>query len=102
MPVRSADAHASWYEGSTPPLPSQPRLQGRERADVAILGGGLTGLCTALELAARGFSVVIVEAGTVGSGASGRNGGQVLFGFGCDHAVIRAQLGDALAKDLFD
>ena len=102
MAVRSADAHASWYETSTPPLPASPRLQGRERADVAILGGGLTGLCTALELASRGFSVAIVEAGTIGSGASGRNGGQVIFGFGCDHAVIRAAVGDALAKDLFD
>lgn len=102
MPVRTADTHASWYEGSTPPLPAQPRLQGRERVDVAILGGGLTGLTTALELAGSGRTVAIVEAAGIGSGASGRNGGQVIFGFGCDHAVIRGLVGAALAKELFD
>ena len=102
MAVRAADSHASWYETSTPPLPAQPKLLGRQRVDVAILGGGLTGLSTALELAGSGMSVAIVEAARIGSGASGRNGGQVIFGFGCDHAVIRGLVGDALARELFD
>jgi glycine/D-amino acid oxidase-like deaminating enzyme len=54
-------------------------LAGRVRADVAIVGGGFTGLWTALELAARdpGLAIVLLEAHQVGYGASGRNGGFV-------------------------
>lgn len=51
-----------------------------QRADVVVLGGGLTGLSAALGLAERGARVVVLECGQVSSGASGRNGGQVLTG----------------------
>ena len=100
--VRRADTHDSWYARSTPPLPAQPKLQGRQRVDVAILGGGLTGLSTALELAGNGRTVAIVDAGAIGGGASGRNGGQVIFGFGCEQRVLRAAVGEALAREMFD
>lgn len=46
------------------------------QADVAVIGGGFTGLSAALALARRGASVVVLDAGRIGGGASGRNGGQ--------------------------
>jgi len=49
--------------------------------DVCIVGGGYTGLLSALELAERGYSVAVLEAKTVGWGASGRNGGQIATGY---------------------
>ncbi|ATJ89635.1 FAD-dependent oxidoreductase [Acetobacter senegalensis] len=54
-----------------------PPLDGPVRADVAIVGAGLTGLSTALHLAEQGASVIVLEAEQPGWGASGRNGGQV-------------------------
>ena len=74
--VRRADTHDSWYARSTPPLPAQPKLQGRQRVDVAILGGGLTGLSTALELAGTGRTVAIVDAGALERGGALRSGSQ--------------------------
>ena len=73
-------------------MPPRPRLEGAVRADVAIVGGGFTGIATALELAERGVDVVLVEAARIGDGATGRNGGQVtgsLSGLG----AMRRQLG---------
>jgi gamma-glutamylputrescine oxidase len=49
--------------------------------DICIVGGGYTGLLSALELAERGFTVAVLEAETVGWGASGRNGGQIATGY---------------------
>ena len=87
--IRDRDAaHDSWYATTATPAPAHPRLEGRERADVVVLGAGLTGLSTALELAQRGLKVVVVEAHRVGWGASGRSGGQVIFGYGCDQSKI--------------
>ena len=101
--IRDRDAaHDSWYATTSAPWPSQPRLQGRERVDVAILGGGLTGLSAALELTQRGLKVAIIEAHRVGWGASGRNGGQVIFGYGCDQAKITSLVGLDDSRKLFD
>lgn len=63
--------------------PARP-LEGIATADVCVVGGGLAGLSAALELAMRGYAVVLLEAQRVGWGASGRNGGQVIVGFGAD------------------
>ncbi len=52
-------------------------LAGDVKVDVAIIGAGFTGLRAALVLAEAGVRVVVMEAGEVGWGASGRNGGQV-------------------------
>ena len=75
---------------SHPPAPSyyalgdswRPRtaLCGEVRADVAVLGSGIAGCAAALHLAKRGYRVVVLEARGVAYGASGRSGGQTIFG----------------------
>lgn len=92
----------SWYAASAHALPAYPPLQGAERADVVVLGGGIAGLSTALELAERGYQVVLLEAERVGWGASGRSGGQAIFGYGCEMSKIASQVGLADARLLFD
>ena len=65
----------SYYTASTPVALTYETLEGNITADVCIVGAGYTGLSSALHLAKRGYKVVILEAETVGFGASGRNGG---------------------------
>jgi gamma-glutamylputrescine oxidase len=77
-------------------------LAGDTSADVAIIGGGITGVSAALHLAERGYNVALLEAQDIGWGASGRNGGQALPGFGCSLHKLR-QLTDAQSvKRLWD
>ncbi|NUR78260.1 MAG: FAD-dependent oxidoreductase, partial [Thermoleophilia bacterium] len=66
-----------WWREEAPPDEPEPPLEETVAADVAVVGGGLTGLWTALELKRRRASahVVVLEAGRCGDGASGRNGG---------------------------
>lgn len=79
-PISSADAH-SWYAVTANPRPACSTLTGAKNHDVAVVGAGFTGLNVAIELAQKGFDVAVVEAKSVGWGASGRNGGQVVTGF---------------------
>ncbi len=71
------------------------------KADVAIIGGGYTGLSAALTLAKRGVSVVVLEAETIGWGASSRNGGMTLTGLKVSMQTIIKKYGRDLAKELF-
>lgn len=66
------------YAWNAPAAPSTAPLSGRARADIAIIGGGITGLSAALHAAERGASVVVLEANEIGWGASGRSFGQVV------------------------
>jgi glycine/D-amino acid oxidase-like deaminating enzyme len=68
----------SLWAAVTPPGPDLPRLIGTAQADVVVIGGGFTGLSTALHLREAGVDVAIVEAMEPGWGASGRNNGQVI------------------------
>lgn len=77
-------------------------LRGETRADVAVLGGGYTGLSAALHLARRGYQVVLVEAHRLGFGASGRNGGQVGSGQRQEVDWLESRLGQAAARRLWD
>ena len=86
-------ARHSYYAATAPRTQGFEALAGTVDCDVAVVGGGLAGLTAALELAERGFSVVLLEAREVGWGASGRNGGQAIHGLACDQAEIENQLG---------
>ncbi|HEY0568387.1 MAG TPA: FAD-dependent oxidoreductase, partial [Xanthobacteraceae bacterium] len=68
----------SLWAAATPAGPELPELVGRAEADVIVIGGGFTGLSTALHLREAGVDVAIVEAAEPGWGASGRNNGQVI------------------------
>jgi gamma-glutamylputrescine oxidase len=67
----------SWYEASVGERPDYPALDGSKTVDVAIIGGGFTGLQAAFHLAKGGVDVALIEAHRFGDGASGRNGGQL-------------------------
>lgn len=90
----------SYYRATSNPLHRSDTMRGDKTFDVGIVGGGFTGLSAALELARAGYRVAVFEANAVGWGASGRNGGQMLFGF-ADHSTVEAQLGAEAGKLAF-
>ncbi|MFN3738655.1 NAD(P)/FAD-dependent oxidoreductase [Hydrogenophaga sp.] len=92
----------SYYEASVQRGAGRPGLQGELVVDALVVGGGFAGLSAALELAQRGLSVVLLEADRVGSGASGRNGGQAIVGFASGQEPFEAQLGQADAQRAWD
>lgn len=71
----------NYYVATAHDHPSYPALAESATADVCVVGAGFTGLGAALELASKGLSVVVLEAKTVGFGASGRSGGQIASGY---------------------
>jgi gamma-glutamylputrescine oxidase len=93
----------SYYEASvTRPVPRAP-LAGAAAADVCVIGGGYAGLSAALALAARGYSVTLLEAQRIGWGASGRNGGEAIVGFGEDgEGAIQRQFSRDDARRAWD
>lgn len=92
----------SYYVATANPFASAPQLKGEARADVVVIGGGYTGLHAALNAAERGYSVALLEAGRIGWGASGRNGGQMIPGWRKGAAELVARYGKAQARRLFD
>ncbi|NVK35818.1 MAG: FAD-binding oxidoreductase [Rhodobacteraceae bacterium] len=70
----------SYWESSVDELPEDRQLFGEAYFDVAVIGGGITGLSAAMRLAEAGASVCVLEANRVGWGASGRNGGLCCLG----------------------
>jgi gamma-glutamylputrescine oxidase len=92
----------SYYAASTPPELPRAALVGDTRVDVAIVGGGIAGISAALHLTKRGYEVALVEANTVGYGASGRSGGQTIFGLATSQKTLTDQVGAADARRLFD
>ena len=92
----------SYYAATAHPAPPRPALTGDTSADVCVIGAGYTGLSTALHLAKKGRSVVVLEANRVGWGASGRNGGQLHSGQRRDQETLEKWYGEARARVLFD
>src|SRR5512138_1430670 len=72
-----------------------------EKVDVAIIGGGYTGLSAARTLAKNGANVAVLEANTIGWGASSRNGGMVLTGLKLGMKTVMKKYGRDIAKRLF-
>ena len=92
----------SWYAATATQMAPFPKLKGSKTADVCVIGGGFTGLSTALHLAERGYSVTLIEAHCIGWGASGRNGGQVGSGQRADQNELEKIVGLDDAKHLWD
>lgn len=99
---RRGEYPQSLYAETRTPLDPFPQLKGETRADVAVIGGGYTGLSAALHLAQAGHEVVLVEAHRVGFGASGRNGGQLGSGQRQEVDWLESQLGRDSARKLWD
>lgn len=91
----------TWYEATAVRAPSAPPLAGRAEAEACIIGGGLAGLTTALELARRGVPSVLLEARRIAWGASGRNGGFVSNGFAESTGNLAARVGLEAARALY-
>ena len=100
--MSSAESYpASWYAATRDAAPDRPALNGRVKADVAVVGGGFAGLHTARLLAMRGLGVVLIERHRIGFAASGRNGGFVGAGFAQRSGALIAQLGVEHARRLY-
>jgi gamma-glutamylputrescine oxidase len=92
----------SYYAASAHAAPPRATLRGEATADVCVVGGGIAGCSTALHLAERGYKVVLLEGKRVAWGASGRSGGQAIFGFAAGQDKLTTQLGRDDARRLFD
>lgn len=95
--MTSFGSECLWHDKEQPglaqdPLPSQ--------ADLAVVGAGFLGLNTALHAARRGMKVVVFDAGPLGGGASGVNGGQVIPGLKHDPSALIAMLGQERGEAL--
>ena len=80
------------------PRDDLPRLRSGGRAEVVVIGGGVTGCSCALTLAERGVRVRLYEAREIAGGASGRNGGFALRGAAAPYDEARRELGDERAR----
>ncbi len=93
---------SSYYAATARPFAALPRLNESLSADVCVVGGGFTGLSAALNLAERGYKVVLLEANRIGWGASGRNGGQINTGLRKSPQELIARFGKQRGRALFD
>ncbi len=98
----SNDYPDSYYHASQNRVIDLNPLDGSRRADVCIIGGGYTGLSSALHLAKRGYDVLLLEARKPGWGASGRNGGQLCSGQRKDQLDLGKMVGEAAARQLWE
>ena len=92
--IQSTDHARSYYRATANALVERPALGADLTADVCVIGGGFTGVNTAIELAQRGLSVILLEARRIGWGASGRNGGQLIRGIGHDVSGFAKYVGE--------
>src|ERR1700738_3457443 len=96
----SAPPARSFY-ASSEPSPARASLRGEIAVDVCVLGGGIAGSSAALHLAKRGYKVALLEARGVGYGASGRSGGQTIFGLAVGQQKLEREVGREDAHRLF-
>ena len=97
MPIREKNYWATTVE--SPALAAAPELP--DSVDVAVVGGGFCGLSAARTLAKRGVSVVVLEAETIGWGASSRNGGMVLTGMKLPAPTLIKRYGNEVVRKMY-
>jgi len=102
FPENNREHTDSYYAATSMDGGDYPVLQGDVDTDIVILGGGFSGVNTALELSERGYSVVLLEANRIAWGATGRNGGQVIGGIGHDATQFRNSIGDEGVQAVHD
>jgi glycine/D-amino acid oxidase-like deaminating enzyme len=100
LPDGSSRLPRSLYADTARPRVSTPPLAGDLRVRVAVVGGGFTGLSSALHLAKSGVDVAVLEAHEPGWGASGRNGGQVNPGLKHEPDAVETRFGRDLGSRL--
>jgi gamma-glutamylputrescine oxidase len=94
FPRDSREHTSSYYAATAVQSGPFPTLNADIDCDIAVVGGGFSGVNTALELSERGYQVTLLEANRLGWGASGRNGGQIIGGLGEDVTRFRSVIGD--------
>jgi len=102
VPMTDCEHPNSYYLATAQGLVERPQLKGEETCDVAVVGGGLTGLSAALHLAERGYDTVLLEARRFAWGASGRNGGQLNSGQRQDPMTVARLMGPEDSRRLWD
>lgn len=101
-PLQETREHVpSYYAATLGEHASYPTLADSIETDVCVIGGGFSGISTALHLAERGYRVVVIEGNRIGWGATGRNGGQLIGGFSMDADDLRKDLGAEGARKVW-
>ena len=90
-----------WHDTVDMPM-QEPLIDLQPKVDIAVIGAGIPGLASALQMAKRGRNVAVLEAESIGWGASSRNGGMALTGLKLDAAVVEARYGHDLTRQLFE
>jgi gamma-glutamylputrescine oxidase len=98
----SASGPETFYRAALGPAPTRASLSSNIKTDVCIIGVGFTGLSAALHLANIGARAILIDAETIGFGASGRNGGQIHTGFRQTQRALERWLGEVHARDLWN
>lgn len=101
FPKNTPEHTRSYYAASANTSARYPALDTHIEADIAVVGGGFTGVNTALELAERGYQVALLEANRISWGASGRNGGQIIGGLGHNASQFRKVIGDEGVRSIY-
>ncbi|MGK0498536.1 MAG: glycine/D-amino acid oxidase-like deaminating enzyme [Oceanicoccus sp.] len=91
--TETSEHTGSYYAATANWQTNYPRLEGEIEADVVVVGGGFSGVNTAVELAEKGYNVVLLEANRISWGATGRNGGQIIGGIGHDAEQFENKIG---------
>ena len=100
-PREGTEHTGSYYAASANWVTDYSRLEDDLSCDVAVVGGGFSGVNTALELAERGYDVILLEANRISWGASGRNGGQIIGGIGHDPERFVKAIGEEGVRTIY-